>query len=426
MKSLSFVFCFAIVAAAALAHAQETKDKLQLRDGDRIVLVGSTLIEREQVAGYVETMLVTRFPNLNLTFRNLGYSGDTVSGEARGLCTGWSTFESPEQGFNRLRKLVQEIRPTVLIVSYGMNESFSGPAKLADFVSGYNQMLDKLIAAAKTGDSPNAGVRQIVLLSPNYHEDLGRPLPDPSEHNANLKQYSRAISDVAAKHGAMFIDLYAITEEAAKSGPLTSSGIHLNSYGYWRTALALEKAWGLVPPPWQVSINGGTASGTRVSDVRVTPESIAFRATDVSLPAPPPPDDAPKEILDGSTVIPEQSRTLQIFGLKPGVWSLKAEDRVLARGTAEQWAKGVQSEGRPLRDRVEQLRKLVAEKNFDFFNYWRPENDSYILSFRKHEQGKNAAELPQFKPQAETKEAEIAKLRVPQPVVYTLVRENEK
>src|SRR5260221_13367356 len=88
------IFALTIFAAHSFTRAQP---KLDLVDGDRIVFVGSTLIEREQQAGYIETMLVSRFPGKHLMFRNVGYSGDTVSGEALGLCTGWSTFESPEQ-----------------------------------------------------------------------------------------------------------------------------------------------------------------------------------------------------------------------------------------------------------------------------------------------------------------------------------------
>ena len=56
------------------------------KNGDRIVLVGDTLIERDQRYGYLETFLTIANPELNLTFRNLGWSGDTVAGSpARGL-----------------------------------------------------------------------------------------------------------------------------------------------------------------------------------------------------------------------------------------------------------------------------------------------------------------------------------------------------
>ena len=58
-------------------------EPLPLRDGDRVVCVGSTLIEREQKYGYWETVLTLREPQKNITFRNLGWSGDTVWGESR-------------------------------------------------------------------------------------------------------------------------------------------------------------------------------------------------------------------------------------------------------------------------------------------------------------------------------------------------------
>src|SRR5689334_5927482 len=124
MKFLSLLACAMLLLLVAVPRAVDASFRLELRDGDRVVFLGGELIEHEQAGGYIETMLTTRFAHQNVTFRNLGYSGDTVSGDARGLCTGWSTFESPEQGLNRLRKIFREISPTVLIVNYGMNESF--------------------------------------------------------------------------------------------------------------------------------------------------------------------------------------------------------------------------------------------------------------------------------------------------------------
>src|SRR6476469_870595 len=158
MRFSPLLTCAVLLLLATASRAAEGAFKLELRDGDRVVFLGGALIEHEQEGGYIETMLTTRFPHQNMTFRNLGYSGDTVSGDARGLCTGWSTFESPEQGLNRLRKIFREISPTVLIANYGMNESFNGPEKLADFVAGYNKLLDILEADAK-GNGSASGLR---------------------------------------------------------------------------------------------------------------------------------------------------------------------------------------------------------------------------------------------------------------------------
>ncbi len=42
--------------------------------------------------------------------------------------------------------------------------------------------------------------------------------------------------------------------------------------------------------------------------------------------------------------------------------------------------------------------RLIAEKNQLFFYRYRPQNETYLFLFRKHEQGNNAVEIPQFDP----------------------------
>ena len=57
------------------------------------------------------------------------------------------------------------------------------------------------------------------------------------------------------------------------------------------------------------------------------------------------------------------------------------------------------------------LRAAIVKKNELFFHRWRPENWTYLFGFRKHEQGQNAGEIPQFDPLIAEWEARIAKLR---------------
>ena len=52
-----------------------------------------------------------------------------------------------------------------------------------------------------------------------------------------------------------------------------------------------------------------------------------------------------------------------------------------------------------------------GQKNRLFFHRWRPANETYLYLFRKHEQGKNAKEIPQFDPIIEKREREIEQLR---------------
>src|SRR5262245_23875612 len=103
---------FLVVAVLLCLPSTAFAAEFQVKDGDRVVLVGSTLIEREQRYGYWETALTSRFPDRNVTFRNLGWSGDTVWGEAR---IGFD-LDRPEHGFERLRDHVLSLKPTVIVV----------------------------------------------------------------------------------------------------------------------------------------------------------------------------------------------------------------------------------------------------------------------------------------------------------------------
>ncbi|MDB5305208.1 MAG: hypothetical protein JWM97_2757, partial [Phycisphaerales bacterium] len=406
MKPTASLLCVILSFTAATLRADEPPN-LAFKNNDRVAFVGATFVEREPVAGYIETLFTAHSPAANITFRNLGYSGDTVTGEARGLCIGWASFEAPDKAFERLRKLVAEYKPTVLVVNYGMTESFAGPAKIPDFTAAYEKTLDQLTSAA-------GGRPRVVLLSPNYHEDLGRPLPDPSEHNKNLKLYAAAISDLASKHGYFYVDLLALTESVGKgppAEPLTSNGIHLTPYGYWRTALVLEQATGAKPGQWRAEIQADAAVaqtvGMRLLHQEFSPSRVSFEAEDLWSAVPPPPAGSPKQVLDGSAAIPGSLRILKVTGLKPGAYELKAGSEVLARASDDQWAKGVAIKA-PASEvqRIEKLRAMIVAKNYDYFNYQRPENDSYILAFRKGEQGRNAIEIPQFLPLVEQKEKE--------------------
>ena len=75
----------ALALGIGLAVTARAETRLELRARDRIVLVGNTLAERMQLFNHFETLLATRFPDLQLTVRNLGWSGDTVALQPRPL-----------------------------------------------------------------------------------------------------------------------------------------------------------------------------------------------------------------------------------------------------------------------------------------------------------------------------------------------------
>lgn len=409
------VVSLALSAAGSVARAADPKPApFELRDGDVVALVGNTFIEQEQAHSYLETLLASRWPDREIKFRNLGWSGDTVSGEARAM------FDKAPQGFDRLMQRVKEVKPTVLLVGYGMNESFAGPAGLGEFKAGLERLLDRL-------DETKA---RIALIGPVRHEDLGRPYPDPAEHNRNLRLYADAMKEIAQRREYGFVDLFTLLADNATAGSsnspahLTTNGIHLSPYGYWRVAGAIEQGLGLPSRGWTIAVDalqgGSKAEGVQIGDAKAAEGRVSFRTEGETLPPPPAPADAPR----GAT-LPEAPRVVRVTGLPPGRYVLKADGAALASGTERQWAEGVEigTEHDPLARQAEKLRQAAIDKNEQFFNQWRPANWTYIFGFRRHEQGQNAAEMPQFDQYIARKEAEMAKLRAAASRTFTLERE---
>src|SRR5438552_2509839 len=113
------IFAGVVVGSFAGLIGAESKRPFELRDGDRVVLLGDTLIEREQAYGYLEERLTIQFPERNIIFRNLGWSADTPIGTSRASFD----FDKPGMGFNKLKECVASVQPTVVILGYGMASS---------------------------------------------------------------------------------------------------------------------------------------------------------------------------------------------------------------------------------------------------------------------------------------------------------------
>ena len=68
------------------------------------------------------------------------------------------------------------------------------------------------------------------------------------------------------------------------------------------------------------------------------------------------------------------------------------------------------SESSGYSDALEPLRQEIRKKNRLYFYRWRPQNQTYLFGFRKHEQGRNAKEVAEFDPLVAAAEAEIDRM----------------
>ena len=218
MKSVRRLFVLLFLPLSVFA-----REKFELRDGDVVAFIGGTFAEREQEDGNIELMLTRHAMGKNVTFRNLGWSGDVVSSHLKG-----SSAPEPRQKYvPDLFSYVVKVKPTVIFVSYGMMESFNGQQALPQFLKDYETVLDKL----------SQTTTRIVLVSPIRHEALGGSWPNPTKHNDDLRAYVAAIKTLADKRGLWFVDLF----DGMKGSSLTSNGVHLKSKGYVAAAKTIEK-----------------------------------------------------------------------------------------------------------------------------------------------------------------------------------------
>ncbi|MDB6021832.1 MAG: hypothetical protein JWQ04_1689 [Pedosphaera sp.] len=385
-----------------------------LRSGDKVVLIGDTLIEREQSYGYLEERLTVRFPDRDVHFRNLGWSADTPEGISRASFD----FDKPGKGFEQLTNQIAIVQPNVVIIGYGMANSFQGEAGLAQFKTGLNKLVDAIQTICT-----NKPVR-FVFLSPVHHENLGAPLPDPTGHNQQLALYTRAVADVAAERNSLFISLYnnliGDGTQTHPPQPVTENGIHYSAYGYLRMAEAVEKAFVWEPNLWRVEITADgqvtpVSYGTTVNNLELIKNQLQFTLLDSQLVSP------FISGKDGRLLSADAPSLIQIDGLRGGRYELKVDGDPIVTATAKEWQRGVAIDRGPQFDQAEELRHAILKKNELFFDRWRPENETYLFGFRQHEQGQNAKEIPMFDPLIAEQEAKIAKLRQPVPHTYELV-----
>lgn len=402
------------VVAAPVAITFTRKERptgpFQLLDGDRVVFLGDTLLERAQANDYLETRLTTRYPERQIKFRNLGWSGDTVFGESR------AGFGTVADGFQQLKQRVFEAQPTVIVVGYGGAASSAGEAGLQDFSKGLETLLNLLEETKAT----------LVILSPLKQEDLGKPLPGPERFNRDRERYSEVLKNAAQSRAYPFVDLYTLLGDGQQSPArrsFTDNGIHLTSYGYWQAAAAIEQALGWETPEWSVEVDvrdkGAAAGGTKVDAVQIAADKLSFQALDPVLPPAPAPPRSP-----AAATVSGLRRALKITDLPAGTYTLKIDGQPVLQATAAQWGQGqIIPKTAPEFAQAEKLRHAILAKNELFFHRWRPQNETYLFGFRKHEQGNNAREIPMFDPLIEKAEAEIATLRVPVAHRYEVVRD---
>ncbi len=238
----------ALKSEPAPATAQRPQAVAPPAKGERIVLVGNGLAERDVYYSRIETELALRYPGYALHFRNMGHVGDTPGFRPHPSRASQWAFPGAEQfnpglsvhkgqGFYPTPdQWLTHLKADTIVAFFGYNESFGGPAKVADFEAELDAWVRHTLGKAYNGQA----APRVVLVSPIAYENQSarRDLPDGVKENANLALYTEAIASVAGKNGLTFVDLFKPTLALYRLArePLTTGGFIPNDEGYKHVA----------------------------------------------------------------------------------------------------------------------------------------------------------------------------------------------
>lgn len=194
---------------------------LELAKGEKIGFLGSSQGERMNLFGYFEAMLHATFPDKELIVRNFARPAEAVNAQQRSA--DYTKIDDPQKVFSA----------DTYLCFFGYNESFAGPEGVETFKQQYNGYLDH-IARTYPRDASGAAPR-FVLVSPIAFEGSNDGnLPNGEPENANLKLYSDAVAEVAAKRGLAFVNVFDRSLELFSKEPglqYTINGCHVNAAG---------------------------------------------------------------------------------------------------------------------------------------------------------------------------------------------------
>lgn len=368
-----------------------------LEEGSRITFVGNSLIEQAQQYGILEFMMLNSWPDKKLTFRNLGWSGDTAEGHAR------SYISTPPQPYELLIQQIKATDPDVVVVGYGNIEAFQGPEGLEPF----EKNLERLIDTIQTmGALP-------VLLSPIPQVDIMGVTTNLDERNNTISLYVDKVNEIARERNLPYVDLF---DKLMQPGQTfyKANGIHLNESGYFQAGKSLLNSLGHPAPQWKIHLNTKTNTfdhpeNIELSEVNLNRDGLEFTLHEKRLPYP---GHAPNH----------GNRILTITGLKKGAYTLFVDQENIVSDSDAGWEDGVAITQGHFFDKAHSIRKKLIQINDLYFQSYRPLNRTYLVGMRLHEQKQNAYELDLNKVFIKRLEDQINLLLEQEPYHYQLKR----
>ncbi|WP_182864699.1 SGNH/GDSL hydrolase family protein [Rhodopirellula sp. JC639] len=211
---------------------------LLLREGDRLAICGDSITEQKMYSRIIETYLTVCVPQLRITARQYGWSGEKTDGFLRRMEQDCLTFQ-----------------PTVATLAYGMNDSRYRPF---DVTNGrwYQDHYSAIVHQFKERDV------RVVVGSPGCAGKIASWVKSRSgtlqQHNLHLCALRDIAINVADEHDVRFADIFWPMFQAQVFAPAQhqataekpylvagQDGIHPGWAGHVIMAWAMLRAMGL-------------------------------------------------------------------------------------------------------------------------------------------------------------------------------------
>jgi lysophospholipase L1-like esterase len=261
MKALPFLF-LALVAAAPVAGEPA---RVPIADAETIVFYGDSITEQNLYAEYLETFLVSRFPQKKIVCFNFGWGGDTAAG-----------------GDKRFRRDAAPVAPSLVFVDFGMNDGGYHAYQETTFQS-YINAQRALAATIKA-----SGARQVLFTSSPVDEYVRG---DDGVYNDALSRMADGVVDLAGELKLPAIDLFhpmreivRVAREREPGSTMIPDAVHPDAVGHLVMAYLALRQIDAPREVGDVAVAGGRLQATRgVAVDRVEPRDGGLEF-DMTLP----------------------------------------------------------------------------------------------------------------------------------------------
>ena len=322
----------------ALACAAAPAQTPALHDGDRVVFYGDSITAQRLYTRYIEDIVLTRYPQMHVTFINAGVPGDTVNGGYTG---------------DRATRLARDLfpnQPTMVTIMLGMNDGYYvpfDPKYLTIFEDGYRNLVKEIEAR-----DPRA---RLTLISTSPYDEV--------THGTEFVHYSESVGrnaefvrEFATSSHFPFADFHQklsdLLESGRRSNPalaalLVPDRIHPGEAAHWVMAAELARAWGISPTVSSVHLDADkeqllSSENADITELALKDGSFSWTETDRALPLPLPLHDGMIQfVLAVSGLAAMDQEMLRVEGLPGPSYTLKIDERAIGSFTREQLSAGI-------------------------------------------------------------------------------------